>query len=205
MKIGVWENEKFIGTILFGRGANRFIGGPYGLTQLETCELTRVALTDHVTPVSRMLSIALKMLKKQSPGLRLVVSYADSDQEHYGGIYQASGWIYVGTASFEAGVRLNGEMCHRRTINSTYGRSDIEWLRKHVDPEAEVITGGGKHKYLYPLDAEIRERIERLRKNYPKPIDSLRATSIDGDAPRFQRDEGGSTPTVALLNHVSKN
>jgi hypothetical protein len=150
-----------------------------------------------------MLSIALKMLKKQSPGLRLVVSYADSDQEHHGGIYQATNWLYTGVVSFEAGILINGEKRHRRSIGSYYGRSDIEYLRKYVDSEAEIITGGGKHKYLFPLDSDMRKQIEPQRKPYPKQKEVC-ATSIDGDATVIHTGQGGSTPTVAL-NTMSTN
>lgn len=41
VKIGVWENSKFIGVILFSRGASPDLLKPYGLTQYQGCELTR--------------------------------------------------------------------------------------------------------------------------------------------------------------------
>src|SRR3989304_3384358 len=77
VKIGVWEDEKYIGCVIYSLGANKHIGHPYGLTQQEVCELTRVALSKHKTPTSKIVSMSLKMLKKQSPGLKLVVSYAN--------------------------------------------------------------------------------------------------------------------------------
>ena len=97
VKIGVWENQKFIGVVIFSSGATPNLGSPYGLTQRECVELSRVALNKHFTPVSRILSIALKFLVNVNPKLRLVVSFADRDQSHHGGIYQATNWIYDGT------------------------------------------------------------------------------------------------------------
>ena len=41
-------------------------------------------------------AIALRLLARHSPGLRLVVSYADPAQGHVGTIYQAAGWTYLG-------------------------------------------------------------------------------------------------------------
>lgn len=82
VKIGAWEDGKFIGAVLFGRGANKSIGSPYGLSQTECCELVRVALTKHVSFVSEILSKAIKLLRQASPGLRLIVSYADIEQNH---------------------------------------------------------------------------------------------------------------------------
>ena len=64
VKIGVWENEKFIGCVIFGRGANNNIGKPYGLNQTQACELVRVALTNHLTPVTKIVAYSLKMLIK---------------------------------------------------------------------------------------------------------------------------------------------
>src|SRR5690606_16022678 len=95
--VGAWEDGAFIGVVIFSRGNASGIGKPYGLKQTEVCELTRVAMRNHVTPVSRILRFAIKFLKQRSPGIKLLVSYADPGQDHHGGIYQASNWIYTGT------------------------------------------------------------------------------------------------------------
>jgi hypothetical protein len=46
--------------------------------------LCRIALSKHATPVSRIISIAMKMLKREMPGIRLLVTYADLNQGHEG-------------------------------------------------------------------------------------------------------------------------
>jgi hypothetical protein len=59
-----------------------------------------VASNQHATTVSRILSIAVKMLKGEMSGIRMIVSYADLNQEYERKIYQASNWLFVGkTAS----------------------------------------------------------------------------------------------------------
>ena len=60
VKVGAWEDGRFIGVVIFSRGANNHIGQPYGLQQDQVCELTRVALRDHVSPVSQILAKAIK-------------------------------------------------------------------------------------------------------------------------------------------------
>ena len=102
VKIGAWERGEFVGAIIYGRGATPEIGKPYGLEQTEICELVRIALKEHVSPVSRMIAVSLRMLKRWSPGLRMVVSFADTTQGHHGGIYQASGWCYTGSEEYHA-------------------------------------------------------------------------------------------------------
>ena len=52
-----------------------------------------------------------------------------------------------------------------------YGHSGIEFLRRHVDPKAKVVNGSPKHKYIYPLDKETRQRLLYLARPYPKRAD----------------------------------
>jgi hypothetical protein len=193
-RIGVWEDERFVGAVIFGVGATPEIGKPYGLVQTEICELVRVALTDHRVPVSRVVAIAVRLLKRAMPGLRLIVSFADTSQGHHGGIYQAAGWTFVGSEEYHA-YRVGGEVVHPRVLHLRFGvgGQSIPWLRAHVDPMAERIANGIKHKYVMPLDAEMRAKILPLAKPYPK-----RATSIDSDASTDHVEERGAMPTVAL-------
>lgn len=167
--IGVWEDKRFIGCVIFGYGATPEIGKPYGLKQIEICELVRVALDKHITPVSKILMIAIRLLAKQSPGLRLIVSFSDTAQGHHGGIYQATNWIYVGCENYHA-YRVKGEIVHPRTLYDRYGvgGQSIPWLHKYVDPKAERLETEAKHKYLYPLDRAMRRQIAPLAKPYPK-------------------------------------
>lgn len=194
VRVGVWENSRFIGVVLFGSGATPEIGSPYGLKQTEICELTRVALTKHQTPVSRILAIAFKFLKRQCPKLRMIVSFADSGQGHHGGIYQATNWIYGGGAETHAYV-VNGQQIHPKSLHSKYGKGgqSVPWLKKNVDQNAKRIVSGFKHRYLMPLDDEMRKRIEPLRNPYPKRVRSEDSgTSID------QIEGGGASPTRTL-------
>ena len=160
--IGAWEKNKFIGIVAFGRSTSPYLGTAYGLETTECVELTRIALKSHNAPVSRIMAIAIKLLKKQSPGLRLLVSLADSMQGHHGGVYQAGNWIYVGKSSaceqyFYKGKWRNDTPLHRA-------------LKKKPALKKTLKTRKipGKHKYLMPLDAKMRARIEPLAQPYPK-------------------------------------
>lgn len=158
VKVGAWEDGRFIGAVVYSLGANKNIGRPYGLKQVEVCELVRVALTDHKAPVSRIVSMAQKKLIETSPGLRLVVSYADPERGHNGAIYQAMNWFYVGAVGSTTLYLHRGKYVHQRTASSAY--ATIEGLPSKKLPN--------KHKYLYPLDRAMRRQIEPLAKPYPK-------------------------------------
>jgi hypothetical protein len=158
VKVGAWEGNKFIGVVLFGRGANNNLGKPYGLEQTEICELVRIGLTSHRAPVSKIAATAIRFLRKQSPGLRLIVSYADPEQGHHGGIYQAGNWIYSGKSKPQQEVIVNGRIMHKRSANALFGT--IKGLEK-----SKPLW---KHRYLMPLDPEMRAKILPLAQPYPK-------------------------------------
>lgn len=195
VRIGVWEGGRFVGVILYGSGANRHLSSPFGLQPTEACELVRVALAPRrMHPTSRCLAISLKMLRRQSPGLKLVVSYADTKEGHLGVIYQATNWIYLG-AGTQPYLRVRGKIEHPRSLYDRYGRGgqQIDWLRKHVDPNAERVEMPAKLKYVYCFDKALRCRLEAVSQPYPKRVES-----IDSDAPGLQPGEGGASPTSTL-------
>lgn len=188
--VGVWEGAKFVGVLIFSRGASDSLGSPYGLTSTEICELTRVALRKHKTPVSRIMSIAFRFLTSHNPGLKLCVSYADPNEGHHGGIYQASNWLYSGKTSPDYKYQdKQGRLWHSRQVSVTGLKKQYgEYRKAPKTSECKKIPIQGKHRYLYPLTAEMKAKIEPLRKPYPK------RASNKGNAPD-QGDSGGAVPT----------
>lgn len=190
IKMGVWEQQKFIGVVIFGRGANNNLGKPYGLEQTEICELVRIALRQHQTQVTRIVALRVRMVKKQNPGLKLIISYADPEQGHHGGIYQGGGWIYTGASQAQREVMHNGKVMHKRTANALFGtikgmeKSAIMW----------------KHKYLLPLTHEMSDKIKIMAKPYPKRV----ASSGIGTS-GFQPERGGEIPTATLQCSTSNS
>lgn len=168
VKVGVWEDDAFIGCVIFARGANKNMLMKYNLDQTEGCELARVALTNHKTPVTKIISVAISMLKDFCPGMKLIVSYADCDQEHLGIIYQAGNWIYDGMSAPMKVFIVNGKKMHKKSIHSLGVKENLKDIRKHLDPNAEAVMNTGKHRYLYPLDRKTRKSVLPLSQPYPK-------------------------------------
>jgi hypothetical protein len=187
VKVGVWERDKFVGVVVFGSGATPNLGRPYGLRQDACSELVRVALTSHESAVSRIVAISLRFLRNFSPKLRLVVSFADVSQGHHGGIYQAGGWIYSGPSNSDKFFMINGKLTHRRTLGSAGLKQNLTGARAR-DANAEAVIVPGKHRYLMPLDADMRKSIMHLSKPYPKRV--KQATTDDQSAGR----RGGTDP-----------
>ena len=187
VKIGVWENNIFIGVVVFSGGPSPNIWKTYNLKPIEGAELSRVALTKHISPVTRIISIALKFFRKFCPGIKLIISYADKKVGHHGGIYQGGGWIYLGEfgPSFER--LFLGKVIHERNMRQRIldGKNSRDQFKDRPVPP--------KHKYAIAFTPGLIARLNSESKPYPK-----RASSKDNVATPDQGVEGGVNPTDAL-------
>jgi hypothetical protein len=193
--VGVWERDVYTGCVLFSRGANKNLGHAFDLAQTEVCELARVALNrGHVAPVSRVVAIAIRLLKAKERGLRLIISFADPVQSHVGGIYQAGNWIYTGTTQpGQVFIDRAGRRWHPRQCSATGQKPQYGQMRYAPKmSECEKVPTPGKHRYVMPLDDAMRRRVVTLAQPYPKRDRSRE------NAAAPPRAEGGGIPTRSL-------
>lgn len=187
VKIGVWEDKVFKGVVIFGQGANNNLCKSFGLPQTECAELVRVALkSDHKTPVSKILKISLILLKKAFPGLKLIASYADlTNQGHFGGIYQASNWIYLGCRESKGAAyyMIKGKKVHGRSVLAKYGSE------KNIPFPWEYAKAQKKFLYVFPLVDNLINKFKAISQPYPKRL------PLDGTLPT---GTGGANPTQTL-------
>lgn len=170
------EKDEWCGVILYGTGANNNLATQYNLKQGNVLELVRMALNGKQESTSKALSISLKLLKKAMPLCKLIISYADKDQNHNGIIYQATNWFYVGTSMInkkDASYIIDGKRIHGKTISDKckrYGLVKNVENAKKVYKAKEVVeyVTKGKIKYIYPLEKSMVEMCKKLSKPYPK-------------------------------------
>jgi hypothetical protein len=170
---GVWEDDVYIGAVIYGRGASPELGSAYGLSQIECCELVRVALNKHKASVSQIVSQTIKNLKESNPGLRLIVSFADPEHDHKGIIYQAMNWIYCGQSSASKEYYYKGKWFHSRMLRPTgFGTvPEIAKLSKEQQKQLPAREMKGKYRYIYPLDKAMRRKVDKLRLPYPSAVE----------------------------------
>lgn len=188
--LGVWEHGHFIGAVTFGYGASPNVPKSYGIRQDEIVELTRVALREHDTPVSQIVTAAVKLLRQSSPGLRLIISFADPHVGHHGGIYQAMNWVYTGQSATDAGwCIVHGRLVHSRTTGEWMRRARrlgytdatrTDAARLFYDPAAKPYTRVGKYRYLLPLDKQMRRLVSKQAKPYPHAVEG---STVSRDTP----------------------
>lgn len=191
VQFGAWEFGEYVGAVIFGRGVGKYLLAPYGLDVTQGAELVRVALRSHIAPVSQIVSGAVGLLRRSNTGLRLLVSFADPAHGHHGGIYQAMGWTYTGTASPRKVYYDPAEPS--RVIHDRHVGSGVAWHFGKISKQRNAadliaVAQPGKHRYLLPLDRAMRRQISKLAQPYP------RGRGVDGDAPVDQTGEAGSTP-----------
>jgi len=59
-------------------------------------------------------------------------------------------------------LRYKGKIWHAKALRTSFPSL------KHSDPAVQKVPAGDKHKYLMPLDDDMRARILPLAKPYPK-------------------------------------
>ena len=190
----VFNNQNiWSGTILYGRGGNPSIAKPYGLKHGNVIELVRMALNGKQESTSKALAISLRLLKKDCPTVKLIVSYADKGQNHIGTIYQATNWLYE-TQSKSSGYEYfyKGKWTHSKTISNA---KKTKGLKTDLLKKRKV---SGKIKYLYPLNKQTQKQIKKIAKPYPKKLCDdgvIRSTTS------FQDVSEGAVPISSLKNY----
>lgn len=127
----VYQDGEWCGVILFGGGATPNIAKPFNMIQGEVVELVRVALNGKQNTTSECVATALRVLHKDAPQIKIVVSFADADQQHFGTINQATNWIYLGAflENERGAFIINGKKMHPKTVYSKGWKQSVEWLR----------------------------------------------------------------------------
>lgn len=150
LHFGAFMDNQLHGVMSFGPSINKkgTINLVKGTGWNEFIELNRMAFDDYLpkNSESRCISIALKLIKKNAPNIKWIISFADGCQCGDGTIYRASGFLLVGIAENTA-IRVNPKtkelvhiiQAHHLKISSKEFRS---W---------EPIKGN-MLKYIYFLD-----------------------------------------------------
>lgn len=165
----VYQDGEWCGVILFGSGATPNIAKPFSLVQGEVLELVRVALNGKQRATSECVAAALKRLHVDAPQVKIIVSFADADQNHYGTIYQATNWIYLGLRDEkDTYFVVNGKKIHRRSIGGMGGVQSLQWVRDNMDKNATVLKTKGKRKYIFVFNKRLRKEWQKKAMPYPK-------------------------------------
>ena len=127
-------------------------------------ELSRLVLKNNKkNEASILVSSSLKLLPKP----KIIVSYADTAQDHVGYIYQATNFIYLG---------LSAKRTDRVFIDGTkqkHGRHVISTDVKNIKERTVLVARPRKHRYMYVIGSKtekknIMKQLRYKKLDYPK-------------------------------------
>jgi hypothetical protein len=115
--LGVFENDKLLGTLQYG-----FMMNPASAKNIvegtgiyEHLELNRMWLSDEIKgkyPESRAISFSIKYIKRKFPKIKWIQSFADERCGGFGIVYQACSFDFYGEHTSEF-YSLDGEYVHK--------------------------------------------------------------------------------------------
>lgn len=178
LHFGVFWEGKLEGVMSYGPplDKSKVIGLVQGTGWNQMLELNRMAFSD-VLPrnsESRAISQSMKLIKRNAPHIKWILSFADGTMCGDGTIYRASNFILTAIKENQNIARLpNGREIHKMTLESnptapreelggasyydvTGGRYDF---KKYIEAaKAEVLTGY-QLRYIYFIDKRWRGRL----------------------------------------------
>jgi len=169
LAFGAFVEGRLLGVITFGVGPYNVFSLVEGTCPNDCLTLTRLWLSEELPPnsESRVISVCLRYLRKYTK-LKFIMTYADPAQRHVGTIYQATGWLYTGlseaTPKFDIG---DGIARNSRSLAQALGSHSLKYLSER-GLNVKVLPQIPKHRYIYFLDQDYRNRLKPTTLPYPK-------------------------------------
>ena len=143
---GLYQGIELIGVCSIGKPASPSLcigicGEDYSQ---YVYELNRLIVVENLPKNS--LSYFVGQVLKKLPYM-ILVSYADTQQNHHGYIYQATNWIYTGLSAKMFDKKIKGSDKHTRH-NNAYEKNG-EW---------ELIERSRKHRYVYFIGSKTQKQ-----------------------------------------------
>lgn len=177
LHLGVFLNSRLHGVMQFGPSLDkRKIQGLVAGTQWhEFLELNRMAFDDHLprNSESRALAVAFRMMKKNAPQIKWIISFADGTQCGDGTIYRAAGFVLTAIKkndqiwAAQSGARFteSKKVVHvlaTRTggeWNKLYGSTNGAASMKSYKAAGFTPLDGFQLRYIFFLDSAYKERL----------------------------------------------
>ena len=174
------SEDKLIGCLIYGQPVGRSAAA--SLSDLlkidEVFELTRLFIFDGYGRNIESYSIAqsFKLLNRDFPRIKAVLSYADGEQGHNGVIYQATGFHYQGNSSLALMPNFslslvgppNYEWMHSRSVTSRWKSCNVEHLKRCIGKTFYRKKESTKHRYIIFIGNRVEKK--KLLKSLKHPV-----------------------------------
>jgi hypothetical protein len=137
----------------------------------DVLELNRLFCYDESPRNSEsfLISQGIKLLKKDRPNIKILVSFADTRQDHLGYIYQASNWYFTGYSIPGGGsLVIDGKEYHPKNLNNKYNTSDMNKLKEILNTENIFYRPRSKKcRYVYFIGTKAENKLLKTLCKYP--------------------------------------
>lgn len=142
---GLFLNDILKGVIVYGTPSSSTLrSGIAGKEQVNNViELTRLWIDDSVPHNGESFLIGNTVRKC---GKEIVVSYADTAQEHLGTVYQATNWLYTGLSAKRTNWVIDGLNNHNTSLTDKYTSEEI---RTEFGDRFKLVERSRKHRYVF--------------------------------------------------------
>ena len=143
---GLFKDGEIVGVVTYGTPVSstlcRGICGDDW--QKFVIELNRLVLRDNLpNEASRLVAASLRLLPKP----RIVVSFADTAQDHVGIVYQATNFLYTGLSAKFRDVRVRG-LEHQHHATYGHGLTYKQIKEKYGEENVYFVDRSRKHRYV---------------------------------------------------------
>ena len=130
----------------------------------EFIELNRMVFDDSLpkNSESRCLAISFKLIRKNAPHIKWIISFADATQCGDGAIYRASGFVLTGIKPNKNTVKLpDGSVIHKMTLESSPTSP-----RKELGGKSYYDVTGGRYNFEKYTQIVGGQRLEGFQLRY---------------------------------------
>ena len=162
LHFGCFLDGKLHGVMSYGSSNDK--GKMLGLVENtnwnDYLELNRMAFDDYLPKYSesRCIAITIKLIKKNAPHIKWILSFSDANLCGDGTIYRASGFQLIGVSKNTSTYQLpNGEVVCSLTSSAhrtkeSNGKSGTSWIKDN----GGIKLDGFQIRYIYLLDKSCK-------------------------------------------------
>jgi len=159
LHFGAFLDGKLHGVLSYGTSMDKRKVLPLveGTLWNEMLELNRMAFDDYLpaNSESRCIAVSIRMIKKNAPHIKWILSYSDGTQCGDGTIYRASGFELTGMKENKTILEWNGKIIADKTLNNSNYKKRGMSAGKAKKQGAKPLCGF-QLRYIYLIDKSCK-------------------------------------------------
>lgn len=165
---GLFLDDELVGVVTYGTPPSATLKRGVSGDEYKGCilELSRLCLRNNIkNEASILVGRSLKLLPKD----KIIVSFADTSQDHKGYVYQATNFMYCGLSAKRTDWKVKGkEHLHGQTIADEFRgvKNRSQAMRDKYGDDFYLAPRPRKHRYIYVIGTRKFKKAATLAIRY---------------------------------------